>query len=129
MFNKRQFDYKLLPFYNLEGWKLPTGGTNGQLNGLMAKANIYTYLSGNDTTLLQQGSTKTQALPYNFHYAGRVNNGSLNYETTNGNWWSQTSYSANNAYYMRVTSSDVNPANANNRCYGFSLRCITTPTS
>ncbi|MBR3386208.1 hypothetical protein IKG68_01400 [Candidatus Saccharibacteria bacterium] len=41
----------------------------------------------------------------------------------NGNYWSGTTYSADNSYNLNFRSSNVNPANGNNRGNGNSVRC------
>ncbi len=50
----------------------------------------------------------------------------LNYQGSNGGWWSSTAYDATNAYYLYLYSSytDVYPANGNGKLYGFAVRCV-----
>ncbi len=103
---------------------MPTGNNNGQFRGLMVHANISI---GSDN---EAGGTKVKTLPYNFYYAGYVRGGAINNETLSGLWWSRTGFNADYAYYLGVNASLVNPTNTNvARHSGFSLRCITTPTS
>lgn len=49
--------------------------------------------------------------------------GSLNNQGSNGNYWS-SSVSGGNALNLNFNSGGVNPANANNRANGFSVRCV-----
>ena len=48
---------------------------------------------------------------------------SLNNLGVNGNYWS-SSVSGTNALNLNFNASSVNPANANNRANGLSVRCI-----
>ncbi|MBQ3445371.1 hypothetical protein IJG29_01410 [Candidatus Saccharibacteria bacterium] len=56
--------------------------------------------------------------------AGNVNSGTLNNSGNNGNYWSSTVYSADNAYRLNINSSEFNPSNNNNRNNGNSVRCV-----
>jgi uncharacterized protein (TIGR02145 family) len=59
-----------------------------------------------------------------FSLAGNRNNdGTLNNQGSNGNYWS-SSPNSNNAYNLNFNSGGVNPANNNNRVNGFSVRCL-----
>ena len=70
------------------------------------------------------GSTKLRSSPLDFAYTGYYNtSGSLNNETTNGNFWSRTVNDSSNAYNLNFNSSNVNPQNNGNRGTGRSLRC------
>lgn len=57
--------------------------------------------------------------------AGYRNNstGALTNVGTNGNYWS-ASPNGTNGYYLNFNSTNVNPANNNNRANGFSVRCV-----
>ncbi len=76
-----------------------------------------------------EGSIKVRGLPYRFTYTGDIYDGELHNENTGGYYWSRTVSSASVDYYFLVNASIVDPARYSNRYYGFSLRCITTPTS
>ena len=66
----------------------------------------------------------TECFPLDFAYTGYYNtSGSLNNETTNGNFWSRTVNDSSNAYNLNFNSSNVNPQNNGNRGNGRSLRC------
>ncbi|MCC8146604.1 MAG: hypothetical protein LIO93_09250 [Bacteroidales bacterium] len=54
----------------------------------------------------------------------RNNNGNLNNVGTNGNYWSST-VSSTNAYNLNFNSTNINPANNNNRSNGMSVRCVS----
>ena len=58
------------------------------------------------------------ALAGNFNDSTPVNQGS------NGNYWSSTRNNGNNMYNLNLNTSNVNPANTNNRNNGFSIRCV-----
>ncbi len=111
---------------------MPAGDNNnnpGSFRHLTLQANIYTVGSTTNATLLQQGQRKAQSLPYNFRYTGRTYNGVLEYEASNALWWSRSLVNANGAYNLYLSASSVMPTDSNSRYLGFSLRCITTPTS
>jgi len=57
--------------------------------------------------------------------AGNRNNSSasLNNQGSNGNYWS-SSVSGTNASNLNFNATNVNPANANNRANGLTVRCL-----
>ena len=69
---------------------------------------------------------KIRSAPYNFPYAGYVNDGSLYVVGSYGAYWSRTALSSTLAYYLRFYSSNVYPASNYNRYGGFSIRCVAT---
>ncbi len=103
------------------GWKLPTGNTDGQFHQLNVQADIADS---------EAGSAKIRDLPYYFHYSGRIHKGALgDTETSHGRWWSRTIYDRYSVYRLYIDVEFANPVSID-ACYlGFSLRCITTPTS
>ena len=60
----------------------------------------------------------------NFTLSGNVLNGSVRNQGSSGTFWSSTVGSANVAYTLHLNSSNVLPANTNNKYYGFSVRCM-----
>jgi uncharacterized protein (TIGR02145 family) len=56
-------------------------------------------------------------------YTGNANAGSCN-TNSNGNYWSSTENSGDNAYNLNFNSSNTNPQNNNNKNNGFALRCV-----
>ncbi len=108
---------------------MPTGNTNGEFNNLTARAGIYTYDSITNDTLRRQGSIKARALPYNFRPVGSVGGGALVNASDDGIWWSCTTGDVHGAYALYVRTIYTTASGNLNRYYGFSLRCITTPTS
>ena len=56
--------------------------------------------------------------------AGNYNGSSHNNEGSNGNYWSSSFNSADNAYNLNFNSEGVNPQNNNNRFNGFSVRAV-----
>ena len=59
--------------------------------------------------------------------AGYRNGTSVNNVGSNGNYWSSTPNGTNNAYNLNFNSSNVNPANNNNRYNGNSVRLVQHP--
>jgi len=58
-----------------------------------------------------------------FPAAGYSNNGSVNNQGNNGNYWSSTPNDDNNAYYLNFNSGNQN-VNNNNRNNGYSVRAV-----
>jgi uncharacterized protein (TIGR02145 family) len=55
----------------------------------------------------------------------RNTNGSFNNRTANGNWWSSSASGASNAFNRELNTGNAGVnRNANNKAYGFSVRCI-----
>lgn len=90
------------------GWRLPTGGTNGEFYQLVNGLN----------------SAQITAAPYYFVYGGYIINSSLSSAGGSEYYWSATAYSVNNAYNLYFTSSSVYPFNDYPRYFGFSVRCV-----
>ncbi len=99
---------------------MPTGDTKGQFQTLYNTAGL-----ANNTS----GSIKIRGLPYGFRYVGFIGNGVLGSETAIGYWWSCTPSGSQATYSLYVHANQVNPISLSGRNGGFSLRCITTPTS
>lgn len=60
-----------------------------------------------------------------FPAAGYSHDASRSDASTSGLYWSSTWYSADSAYYLRFTSSDVYPQNHNYRYFGRSVRPVS----
>ena len=94
-----------------KGWRLPTGGNNGEFKILSANYPSYGSMINSD--------------PANFTLAGGVYNGMRGQQSLIGYYWSSTTVSNNGAYYMGLQNSgDVNPVHADGKYSGFSVRCI-----
>ena len=59
-----------------------------------------------------------------FPASGNYNGTSLNNRGSYGYYWSSRWNSVANAYNLNFNSGNVNPANTNNRYYGFALRAV-----
>ena len=64
------------------------------------------------------------SLPAGFLLSGYYYTSGANNLGSNGNYWSRTANSAQNAYNLNLNSSSVNPANNNNKYNGNSVRCV-----
>ncbi len=64
--------------------------------------------------------------PLAFVYTGfySYSSGSLNYEGSNGLYWSRTAGSGSSAYDLYFNISSVDPQDRDNRGHGFALRCV-----
>ena len=91
-----------------KGWSLPTGGSTGEFQTL--------YNNYNSAALMMD-------VP-NFTLSGLVYNGSVDYQGSGGLFWSSTVDGANLAYSLGLNSSNVYPADNNDKYRGFSVRCV-----
>ena len=64
---------------------------------------------------------------FSYVYSGNYNwnTGRLYNQSNNGNYWSSTVVSSTDAYNLNTWSSDVRPANTNNKANGNALRCVS----
>lgn len=95
------------------GWRLPTGGNNGEYAALNT---IINGVLNNDEPL--------RRYPNNFIYSGDFNQTTPGGRNTFGRYWSSTAGNANNSFRMGFTSSAVTPANSWNKWDAFAVRCI-----
>ncbi len=59
-----------------------------------------------------------------FTFSGYVFNGSVYNQGSFGRFWSSTVFNAINAYHLFLNSSNVGPANYDDKSFGFSVRCM-----
>ncbi len=94
-----------------KGWRLPTGGENGEFHTLLGDLTI-------DTILTQ---------PYSFVYGGRVTGSTLNnvqgYSEGGGYYWSSIGFMSEYAYRLYF-GTDINSRDDGIRSHGHSVRCI-----
>jgi uncharacterized protein (TIGR02145 family) len=102
-------------------FRLPTGGDTGEFAYLNA------YMAG-----VTPPST-SDSYYANWHPAGSWQgvfsgywlNG-LNYQSSNGYFWSSTVNSSSYPYRMVFYPSSVSPASYNSKSYGFAVRCVAS---
>jgi len=94
------------------GWRMPTGGPNGEYQELQ-----YVY---NSTSALRDALR----LPL----TGYVENSQVNGQDVRGDFWSLTKENAYRVYGLIVDSSTTYPQALKGRAYGFSVRCILDDT-
>ena len=82
-----------------KGWRLPTNSEQSGITGT-------SYVSA-----------------FSPVYSGYYDNGSLNVTGSFGYWWSATASSSNFQYYLRYSRRSLNTSH-DDKCYGFSVRCI-----
>ena len=92
-----------------KGWRLPTGGNNGEFKIL--------YDNYNSPSALRSS-------PVNFTLSGYVYSSSHRYRGSDSRYWSSTVYSGSDAYNLGLGVSNVYPTNLNGKHLGFSIRCI-----
>ncbi len=92
-----------------KGWRLPTGGGDGEFQTLYNNYNSSSALKSN---------------PVNFILSGYVLSSSRRDQGSYGYYWSSTVYSSSYAYSLFLGTSNVNPALNYYKNGGFSVRCI-----
>ena len=96
------------------GWRLPTGGQNGEFATLNTLAN-------NDSTVTDAGLVK---FPDNFIYSGDFNYNTPNGRNGYGRYWSATPDGNLNAYRLGIVSSGATPTGSYQKWDAFAIRCI-----
>ena len=96
-----------------KGWKLPPNSGVGSYINLTAAAGI---------THNSAGSTKLNNAPYSFLYTGIYDQNGFHHNGS-GYYWSRTSQSNSNAYYLVFSSVDNAPQYTLNKYLGHAVRC------
>ena len=96
------------------GWRLPTGGQNGEFVTLNNLAN-------NGSTVTDAGLVK---FPDNFIYSGDYNYDTPGGRNSYGRYWSATPDGNLNAYRLGIVSSNPTPAGSYKKWDAFAIRCI-----
>lgn len=96
------------------GWRLPTGGQNGEFVTLNNLAN-------NGSTVTDAGLVK---FPDNFIYSGDFNYDAPGGRNSYGRYWSATPDGNLNAYRLGIVSSNPTPAGSYKKWDAFAVRCI-----
>lgn len=98
-----------------KGWRIPTGGANGEFYNLNLNANL-----GDTNT-----SAGLRAFPTNLVYSGFIGNGVINNRGFYGHYWTSSPNGANYVYYLYFQKDYNNPGlSFNNGYYGRSIRCL-----
>ena len=96
------------------GWRLPTGGSGGEVAQL--------------NTAINSGNTNNDAglrlYPANFIYSGDHNGSTNGGRGTYARYWTATPSSNNNAYRFGIRSGEVTPVKDYNKWDGFAVRCL-----
>ena len=92
-----------------KGWRLPTGGSNGEFKTLYDNYNSSSALRSN---------------PVNVALSGDVYSGLRLVRDSNGYYWSSTVVSGRGAYNLFLDASNVHVANNGDKNTGVSVRCI-----
>ena len=100
-----------------KGWRLPTGGSSGELNNLITTQ--YGISSSG------AGSAALRSAPLSFILGGHYNySGGVNGQGSYGSYWSSAANSSNGAYSLDFNSSNVSPTDSNYKASGGSVRCV-----
>ena len=93
-----------------KGWRLPTGGNNGEFQALY---NNYS------------SSSALRSNPVNLTLSGHMYSSSRYFQGSDGTYWSSTVYSGSYAYGLFLNTSNVNHTTYYSGEFdGFSVRCI-----
>lgn len=105
------------------GWQLPSHNNNnfGQL-----LADYHIIASNTSSGYIENVSSVNSmgAVPLYFIRGGYVDNGSLSYSGSYGNYWSKTSLNDDYAFLLNFYNSGIRPRYNMHRYYGFPLRCL-----
>ena len=96
------------------GWRLPTGGSNGETVTLNNLAN-----SGSTST--DAGLTK---FPNNFIYSGDYNYNTPGGRNSYGRYWTSTPNGTTKAYRLGTATSGATPTGSWNKWDAFAVRCV-----
>ena len=93
-----------------KGWRLPTGGSGGELQTLYNNYNSAALMMG---------------VPAFFVLSGYRSNNRTNNQGSGGYFWSSTAANYLYAYGLYLNSSDVHPAShGGSRFNGYTVRCV-----
>ena len=96
------------------GWRLPTGGTGGEVQALNNTVNNGVLNS----------SVGLRAYPVNMVYAGDHNGSKDQSRGVYARQWTATVSDANSAYRLGVSATEVTPVKAYNKWDAFTVRCV-----
>ncbi|MBQ3352410.1 hypothetical protein IJG91_02000, partial [Candidatus Saccharibacteria bacterium] len=86
--------------------------------------NAYNLTSGGANNS-QNHVSELESSPLNFARSGRYGGGSLDYNGTDGRYWSSTAYSSSTgAYVFDYSTSYTYPQDGSYKYYGFNVRCV-----
>ena len=114
------------------GWRLPKGpdGTNGsEFNTMLSQADIANGIDNGSGSAINvdykpNGLTKLESSPYSFGRFGDVRGSTIYSVAGYGGYWSGSTVSASNAFYLHYNSGELYPASQHYRDYGRSVRCV-----
>ena len=99
--------------------RLPTVGEFQELN-----SNCDSEWTDEDGVAGRRFTSRINGNSVFFPASGYYDGTTLNYRGSGGFYWSSSYYSATDAYYLYFVSSNVGPANSNNRRRGFTARAV-----
>ena len=104
------------------GWRLPTGGNDGEIRALT------TAITGSTSTSLSGTNATNARNALSTPLSGYLYSGSVSNLNGRGYFWSSTYNGTSNMQSLYVTSSYVYPANNDSRDRGHSIRCMLKTT-
>ena len=106
-----------------KNWNLPI---NGEYGTMLDAQDVWT---GSGSTYDTDGYLKIRTSPLYFVRSGGVGGGMLNGFGSYGVYLSSTVFNSSIPYVISFSASNVNPANYDNRSYGFPVRCMVSSSN
>ncbi len=97
-----------------KGWRLPTGGDDGEYRTLMREYYPGAYFQ-DPTPFFNE---------FKFVLSGEVDYGYVEAQGSRGFYWTSTASSRNNANFFYIANNMVNPSIAFDKFVGYTVRCI-----
>lgn len=97
-----------------KGWRLPTGGTNGE----------FAALNGSVSSSAPSADIHYVKFPANFIYSGDYNNTAPGGRNNFGRFWSATPNGVDKAYRLGILGTGPTPAGSWNKWVAFAVRCV-----
>ena len=98
-----------------KGWRLPTGGDDGEYRTLMREYYPGAYFQ-DPTPFFNE---------FKFVLSGEVDYGYVEAQGSRGFYWTSTASSRNNANFFYIANNMVNPSIAFDKFVGYTVRCIS----
>lgn len=102
------------------GWRMPYGGTTGKGATPGGFSYLGTQLGGTGA----EASNRWRKFPSNFLLSGDFNISAAEARGDFGRYWSSTASDYRLSYYLFIGSSFVTPSDADQKYFGFSIRCV-----
>ena len=110
------------------GWQLPYSGTDGDYYDKSRSLNyLFTTYGIRFVDETQADATKVGSYPFSYVLSGAYYwaKGRLYLQNGGGYYWQSTNNNLPNSYLFHLGRNTVKPARADNKSFGYSIRCVT----